>query len=72
MQMMEEEEEEEKEQGVCNGEGGLISVVSAEIKKGLHSVVSHSGPHPLRRNDDKDDMTSLEASEAPAQELSGS
>ncbi len=44
-------------------------IESAEIKNGLYSAVLQSGPHPLRRNGDKDDMTSAESSEAPAQKL---
>lgn len=32
----------------------------AKIKKGLYSLLVHSGPHALRKRSDKRDMTSLE------------
>lgn len=41
----------------------------ARVKNGLYSAVLQSGPRPLRRNSDKDEMMSAESSEAAARRL---
>lgn len=43
----------------------------AKIKKGLYSLLVHSGPHALRKRSDKRDMTSLESPNTDIRQLKG-
>lgn len=50
--------------------GGLMVILGLQKQRiGSIQQCYSQGPHPLRRNSDKDDMTPPESSEVPAQKL---